>query len=180
MGYFRHKLDRARSRDAVNTTLRRQSRALTAAPSYVCASPDEIHRPCAYRRYAVKGIDPDSQHHRGLFIAAGELGRSGELWQDEAERLRRALNWFNTNLTVPKGIPPRAIFWFKPDAEDCHRRAYEIVRLLRAYGYVVWVYQSARPGRVVYDDAQQVAVVPFSVREWTRTEPVWAWESATE
>jgi hypothetical protein len=180
MGYFRHKLNRARSRDAIDRTLRRQSVALTAAPSYVSTSPDEIRLPCVYRRYVVKGIDPDSQHHRGLFMAADELRNSDALWHDEAERLRRALNWFNTNLTVPKGIPPRAIFWFKPDAEDCRRRAYEIVRLLRAYRYAVWVYEAVRPGRVIYDDAQQVAVVPFSVRGWTRTEPVWAWEPATD
>jgi len=175
MGYLRHKLDRARSRDSVTNSLRRQCHAATAAPSFVAASPTENRPPTTYRRFAVRGIDHDSQHHRGLFCAAGELQRSDTLWRDDAERLRRALNWFDTNLLVPRGIPSRAIFWFKHDADDCHRRTYEIVRLLRENGYTVWAFESARPGRVVYEDERQIAVVPFAPKTWARAEPRWAW-----
>jgi hypothetical protein len=127
----------------------------------------------------VKGIDEDSQHDRGIFVAAGELRRSGELWQDEFDRLGRALKWFNTNLIVPKGIPPRAIFWFKPDARECHWRTYEIVRLLRLYGYTVWMLEARRLGRVVYEDDVQVAALPFAARAWRRGEPHWPWNDTT-
>jgi hypothetical protein len=179
MGYFRHKLDRARSRGAVNHTLRRQAQALTATPLFVRTSPSENLPIARYRRFAVRGIHQDSQHHRGLFCAAGELQSSNTLWREDAERLGRALHWFNTNLVVPKNIPSRAIFWFKRDADQCHRRTYEIVRLLRGNGYTVWTFEAVRTGRVVYEDDLQVAAVPFAPKAWTRAEPGWEWETAT-
>jgi hypothetical protein len=177
MGYFRHKLDRARSRAALDDARQSQARALAAAPAFVRASRSDARPHSSYLRYAVRGIHEDSQHHRGIFVAAGELHRSGELWQDEYDRLRRALNWFNANLIVPKGVAPRAIFWFKPAAHECHLRMYEIARLLRLYGYTVWSFEARRPGRVVYEDDLQVAALPFAARAWERREPTWPWEA---
>ena len=178
MGYFRHKLDRARSRDLRNAARRRQACALIHCPALI--SPGNTESPAGnFRRYAVKGVLQDSQHHSGIFVAAGELSRSGELWRDEYERLGRALNWFNANLIIPKGVPRKAIFWFKPSAAECHWRTYEIVRLLRLYGYTVWMLEARRPGRIVYEDELQVAVLPFAPRAWERTEPNWPWDAFT-
>ena len=179
MGYFRHKLDRARCRAQSASARLRKSHALVAAGVVLRQPHTEAAPPTRYRRYAVKGIDPDSQHQRGIFIAAGELKRSGELWDEEYQRLSRALAWFNTNLIVPRGVPPKAIFWFKPAASDCQRHAYEIVRLLRLYGYTVWAIEARRPGRVVYEDDLQVAALPFAAKEWEWGEPCWPWMEAT-
>ena len=174
MGYFRRKLDRARCRTATYTARNRQGCAFVATSADVAPAADEAPAAGDYRRFVVKGIDPDSQHHRGIFIAAGDLKEAGELWREEYERLSRALTWFNRNLIVPRGVPPRAIYWFKPSADDCHRRTYEIVRLLRLYGYTVWMLQARRPGRVVYEDDLQVGAIPFTVRDWQRGEPEWS------
>ena len=178
MGYFQHKLDRARRGAAAHAARRRQSRALVTSGAVFPPSDGDAVPVAGYRRYAVPGIDPDSQHHRGIFVAAGELERSGELWDHEFKRLRRALTWFNTNLCVPKGVSLKAIYWFKPSATACHWHAYEIIRLLQAYGHNVWMLEARRPGRILYEDELQIGALPYAAKEWAWTEPTWPWAGA--
>ena len=96
----------------------------------------------------------------GVFAAAGELLESGELEPDTARALQDVCDWFNDNLPVPGGIDRRdAVFLFKSNAVECTRRIWELVWILREAGFVAEMQKTTRPGRVVYEDAYQVAVV---------------------
>jgi hypothetical protein len=118
-------------------------------------------------RFVVGG---DDEHHRaltGVITEARLLRDRGELSASETARLEESYAWFNENLPVPPfdiGRWPRdVVAWFKDDAGESVRRMWEIVSLLRDHDIPVRLLKSANPGRVVYEDLNQVVVV-----EWNR------------
>ena len=97
----------------------------------------------------------------GLFSAAYYLRNECELPQYDRERLEQLLDWFAAELTVPpKGaIPNKAIFWYK-DVGSFSHKMWELVEILRYYGFTPELITAKSIGRVVYQDSHQCAALP--------------------
>jgi hypothetical protein len=115
-------------------------------------------------------VGADGQHHReltGIITEARLLRDLGELSADESARLEALYNWFNEHLAVPpfstRSWPRDAVAWFKDDAHGPVRRMWDFVALLEDHGVPVRLPRSSNPGRVLYEDQDQVVVA-----EWNR------------
>ena len=126
-------------------------------------------RPVRYLRLAVSERDGDSQRPLGVFQAAYRLRDQGILDPSDTQELADALAWFGKYLTVPREVPPRAIFWFSVDSHEHVRRLWTLARILRAHGREVRMYTCGSPGRVVYDDGVQVGAIPVDRRVGVRS-----------
>ena len=114
-----------------------------------------------YVRFVIAATDPTSHQPRGVFQAIHDLLGSGHLGADDFKRVREDLDWFNHHLDAPKyKIHPRAIFWFRSRAENCTRRMWKFVQLLRIHGTQVEMITTRDPGEVVYFDEHQIAAMP--------------------
>lgn len=115
-----------------------------------------------YIRFAIDQLDPDSTRPQGVFAAAYALGDSKFLSDIDKAQLSSLLGWFSQNLPVPRKFNRRhAIFWFKSDAEACTRKMWELVLFLQSRSRRVNMLRTRRPGYIFYEDAFQVAAVPF-------------------
>ncbi len=106
----------------------------------------------------------------GVFGLVNLLGKHGHLTPED-EQLRRTRNrWFDDAYPDPSTVDPAvyepavnpgAVAWFKKDAA-AHLIAatLEHCTILDSYGVAWERVESDDPGRVVYDDAHQVVVVP--------------------
>jgi hypothetical protein len=115
-----------------------------------------------FLRFAVTQIDEDSHEPQGIFVAAYDLIDSCELTKEESKQLRELLDWFSENLPNPPDdfYASRAIFWFKSTAHETIARIWELVYLLRLYGYHIEVYKTRRLSNMCYEDEFQVAAYP--------------------
>ena len=167
MGYFRPRISRMRCATQVDAAVSRQARAdlMPWRPAPDAPPPASASARAVFLRFAVGEIDADSQEQLGIFQAAYGLG-SGT-----GRRFDSALEWFCEHLVAPGDVPARAIFWFKADADACVGHVWEMIRALKSSGLAVWMMRCRQPGRVVYEDAHQVAAIPHRTRSW-RTRPV--------
>jgi hypothetical protein len=156
MGYFRRKIRRGRCRAAMHGI----AHAPADDPPLPEAPRAEVAQGQVFLRLAAHELHPASTYPAGIFAAAGWLRDSARCTIEDRARLRRWLRWFNRNLTVPRDIPPAAIFWFRADGRCCLHRLWGIVRTLRRYGSPVRFVTTVRPGRVVYSDNVQIAAIP--------------------
>ncbi|MFD3464482.1 hypothetical protein ACFWVM_32610 [Nocardia fluminea] len=118
--------------------------------------------------------------HPGVFGLVNGLWAAGHLSTGEVRFRREGNDWFSENLTNPSDIDPEvydrarypsAASWFKTSAVSMIERVEGYLAILDAHG-VEWVrLDSAAPGEIVYDDAEQVVVVPFSDNHLLR-EPI--------
>jgi hypothetical protein len=117
-----------------------------------------------FRRFTVCELDPDSQSHKGVFAVAYELRYRDKLSRDESELLKEILEWFQTNLPVPRCFArdPRAVCWFTPDAGEPLTRMWELVSFLEAKDISVRMYKTKDPGARLYRDEYQVVAIPQS------------------
>jgi hypothetical protein len=160
MGYFQRKLRRSRCRAEIADAMRRPVppdltewvRATSAPPR----GPD-FH----FIRLATQSIDDQSHEPQGVFAAAYELRRDHTLARRHREALNDLLTWFGENLTAPKTIYALAIFWFRSDAHPCIENIWRLIDVLRANDIAVTMMHTDKPGTIVYEDALQVAAVPF-------------------
>jgi len=107
--------------------------------------------------------------HPGIFALVNGLAADGVLSADE-ERLRSEGNaWFEANFTDPstvdpdvydRGLNPGAVAWFKSTSSHLVDRASGYLAILDAHGVPCEVATSDSPGRVIYEDADQIVVVP--------------------
>jgi len=126
-----------------------------------------------YIRFITMRIDADSEAPEGIFRAASFLRDDEELPPYDAEHLRDILKWFGAHLPTPSRFArsrqphrkKKAISWFKSSAHDHIAKAREIVRLLDEHGWHVRTVKTDQPGFVVYEDAFQIAAVPFASTE---------------
>lgn len=105
----------------------------------------------------------------GVFGLVNTLAKQG-LLTDEEERFRRANNdWYDANYTNPTNVDPAvydldlnpgAVAWFKSSAVRLIERVDGYLRILAAHGVACDRVESHDPGRVVYEDADQIVVVP--------------------
>ncbi|PPK70139.1 hypothetical protein V5P93_000984 [Actinokineospora auranticolor] len=104
----------------------------------------------------------------GVFGLVNGLAREGRLTAEQ-EAFRRANNdWFEANFTNPSTVDPTvydqdlhpgATAWFESSAAHLVERVTGYLSILDAHG-VGWVrLESADPGRVIYEDTEQVVVV---------------------
>ncbi|SER34983.1 hypothetical protein [Lentzea albida] len=110
---------------------------------------------------------PDRQgRFLGVFSLVNGLARRERLTPEQ--HLFRRLNndWYDANYTDPSTVDPSvyrrpdAVAWFRPTSTHLLSRVTGYLDLLDAHG-VPWVrLESDDPGRVVYEDADQVVVVP--------------------
>lgn len=81
----------------------------------------------------------------------------------QVSRLEEAYAWFEELLPVrpfePARWPRDVVAWFKDDAGEPIRRMWDIVAILRDHDVPVRLLRSAHPGKVLYEDRFQVAVV---------------------
>ncbi|MBT2506563.1 hypothetical protein J7I98_11775 [Streptomyces sp. ISL-98] len=109
-------------------------------------------------------------HFPGVFALVNNLAREGKLTAEQ-ERFRRAGNdWYDAAYTDPSTVDPSvyddrvnpgAVAWFKPTAVGLIARVGGYLEILAAHGVDCRLLRSADPGRVVYEDAHQVVVVPY-------------------
>lgn len=120
----------------------------------------------------------------GVFAMANGLARSGLLGPTDGEWLRAANAHMNAAYPDPTGITadcydpqmnPGARAWFKGDASELIEAARAYLHLLDRSG-VGWVeLRTARPGRVVHEDAVQVVAVPYRYPDdWPVVRPPWS------
>lgn len=121
-----------------------------------------------YLRLAALHRDARSGQRRGVLRSAGALFATLDLLREEQDELDEICNWFNRHLKVPRIRVPQAIFWFKPDARACLDRAWQLAWCLRRHQVHVDLIRTRRPGRVVYEDHQQVAAIPWTDTHWHR------------
>ncbi|GGS55010.1 hypothetical protein [Actinokineospora fastidiosa] len=104
----------------------------------------------------------------GIFCLVNGLAQAGQLSETQ-ERFRRTNNdWYNANFTNPSTIDPSvydhelhpgAAAWFKASAAHLLERVAGYLAILDAHG-IGWIrLDSTNPGRILYEDADQVVVV---------------------
>lgn len=105
----------------------------------------------------------------GIFVLVNGLARDGLLTSGQ-ERFRRTTNeWYDAAYTNPAhvdpavydpAVHPRAVAWFKPSAGRLIGRVDGYLQILTAH-HVPWQRaESLDPGRIVYEDPDQIVVVP--------------------
>ena len=157
MGYFKRKLDRGRSRRLV----RALNDAAVDGKAWQ-AIPERPPRKRGFVRFAARDLHEDSGRRRGIFSAAYRVLRAHEVDAHLAAQLKRELTWFGDNLISPNLDHVHAIFLFKSDARECMKHIWALLHHLREANVWVEMQTFARPGRAVYEDDQQVAVLPWA------------------
>jgi hypothetical protein len=122
-----------------------------------------------FLRFTICTRDEDSQYAQGIFAAIYELEEKGELAEHESAWFRQIEDWFDRHLKGPTRLTRsrkpraknRAICWLKSTAAEHVFKMREAAALLEYKGIPVQELLTERPGYVVYEDAFQVAAVPF-------------------
>lgn len=160
MGYFKRRVDRGRARDLLRAL---HERGEAERPWEVV--PDQPPRKPCFLRFASLEIHEGSQRRTGIFWIAYDVLDDPHVDPATASDIRAALDWFNTNLRVPRLRDERAVCLFKSSAAVCMQRAWDLMHGLRRAGVIVEMQSVVNPGRVVYEDELQVAVVPWADAE---------------
>ena len=124
-----------------------------------------------YLRFATFRIDPDAHRPQGVFQRAYALLAADELHLEERRRLLRALRYFEHDLPLPYLWEQRAVFWFKAECARCTHHAWDLANALKASGVPVMPVRTLKPGLVVYEDACQIAAIPFRDTFRSRSHP---------
>ena len=101
----------------------------------------------------------------GVFGACHHLKRAGRLSPEEVKLFEDIDEWYRGALPEPPfyedGNPQKAVTWFKdtPEVRELAARLDALVDLLRKHGVECRVSRSADPGRIIYEDRSQIAVV---------------------
>lgn len=108
----------------------------------------------------------------GLFGLVNGLWRAGQLTEEQASFRRTSGDWYNAAYTDPstvdptvydRTINPGAAAWFKAEATHLLGPIPGYLAILDAHGVGWRRLESDDPGRVIYEDADQVVVVPRSI-----------------
>jgi len=123
----------------------------------------------AYIRFQSAEPNGDGRHP-GFFGLINTLSRSGRL-SPEQEEFRRANHaWYEAHYTNPATVDPTvydhavnpgATAWFKESAEELVARAGGYLEILAAHGIRCdRLVSEVPPGRIIYEDEDQIVVVP--------------------
>ncbi|MFI6813567.1 hypothetical protein ACIBG7_14200 [Nonomuraea sp. NPDC050328] len=106
--------------------------------------------------------------HPGVFGLVNRLGKEGRLSPREERFWREGNAWYEANVTDPSAVDPTvydrelnpgAAAWFKASASHLIDRVAGYLEILDAHGERCVRVESPDPGRVVYEDDDQVVVV---------------------
>lgn len=107
--------------------------------------------------------------HTGVFGIANGLAHGGKLSDAERAAWRAGNDWFNLAYPDPSDsnpgvydpqVNPQAAAWFKDTATHLLERIEPYLEMLRRHDVLFERLVSDDPGRVIYEDAVQVVVVP--------------------
>ncbi|MEV5678252.1 MULTISPECIES: hypothetical protein [unclassified Streptomyces] len=108
-------------------------------------------------------------HFPGVFALANGLAREGRLSEEQHRFWRAGNDWYDSSFTNPSDVDPSvydpavnpgAVAWFKVTAVELIARVDGYLTLLAAHRVPCERVESADPGTIVYEDADQVVVVP--------------------
>ena len=102
-----------------------------------------------------------------MFQAASFLLNSDIMCPYEQEWLEEVWVWFRYNLSAPDiykqtRIDYNVICWFKHTANEHLQKMYEMSVIPGQYGLNVSQVKSCKPGYIIYEDEDQIAVLPFA------------------
>jgi hypothetical protein len=125
----------------------------------------------------------------GVFALVNGLAFDGKL-TDAQERFRRDTNaWYTRSYTNPADVvpdlyshqtSPGAISWFKVTAVHLLERVEGYLELLRAHAVDYEVVCSTQPGRIIYEDADQIVAVPWDATPCRACDPTRPLDAAEE
>lgn len=110
-------------------------------------------------------------HFPGVFALANGLAREGRLNEAEHRFWRAGNDWFDAVYTDPSTVDPAvydpdlhpgAVAWFKADAAHLIVRVTGYLELLATHGVECERMESSDPGRIIYEDGDQVVAVPWT------------------
>ena len=116
----------------------------------------------------------ESQRQRlGLFQALDEARECDFAPSWALKELGEVYGWFKTNLAVPgqfsrggrKGRGQPGLSWFKPAAKHLFEPIPRYLEILANHNLPCDRYLSPAPGRILYEDAHQIVVVPTEPEE---------------
>ncbi|WP_260640459.1 hypothetical protein [Streptomyces angustmyceticus] len=109
-------------------------------------------------------------HFPGIFALANSLAQQGKLTDEQYRFWRTGNDWYDAHYTNPshrdptvydRELHPGAVAWFKTRAVHLIERVDGYLELLAAHDVPCARIESANPGRVIYEDDDQVVVVPW-------------------
>lgn len=124
----------------------------------------------AYVRFQSTDPTPDGRHP-GFLGLINNLSRAGRLTAEEEDFRRTTHTWYEAHHTNPTTVDatvydptinPGAAAWFKDSATPVISRAEGYLQILEAHGVrCTKLVAPDPPGRTIYEDADQIVVVPF-------------------
>lgn len=109
-------------------------------------------------------------HFPGIFALANGLARNGKLNDDQYRFWRAGNDWYDANYPNPsdtdptvydRDLNPGAVAWFKATALHLIERVDGYLDLLAEHQVPFERIESVDPGRIIYEDDDQVVVVPW-------------------
>ena len=126
------------------------------------AIPDSPARGRRFIRFSTRLVDQGSRRRKGVFVTAYEVRDDASTDPHVASALADLIAWFCEHLPIPQMEEPRAIFLFKSQATPCMEQVWALAYALREAGVWVEMQTFEQPGRIVYEDEHQVAVIPWA------------------
>ena len=124
-----------------------------------------------YLRFESRLEHGDYKFRFGIFQAAMNLRDNEAVAEYVREAMRQDIDWYKEFLPSPDEdyfLLRRhgrqaclGVCWFKYQATEMIRRAYDMKHRLDAWGYPITVLKSRAPGRIKYQDDYQVVVNPY-------------------
>ncbi|HLM02729.1 MAG TPA: hypothetical protein VK400_16875 [Pyrinomonadaceae bacterium] len=122
-------------------------------------------------RFIVKYFNRQTNREEtGIFRAADYVRDFSQIGAAEKENLQKLIEWFDENLPVPEFYDDPAkrseqqhtYFWFKVSAIGFLEKMNALTKILEENGIRVEKLTAAEiPGKLVFEDECQIAVVPF-------------------
>lgn len=113
-------------------------------------------------------------HFPGVFALTNGLAREGRLSVTEHALWRASNDWYDTHVTNPATVDPTvydatlnpgAAAWFRATATTPLTRVLPYLDILSAHGVPCVRVETRTPGRIIYEDAEQVVAVRALVPE---------------
>lgn len=124
-----------------------------------------------YIRFIAKYFNKQTEREEtGIFRAADYVRDFSEISTAERKEIQKIIEWFDENLPVPEFYDDptqrteeqHTYFWFKINADEFLERMNLLNEILKKYEVKVEKLSAENvPGKLVFEDYCQIAVVPF-------------------
>lgn len=107
--------------------------------------------------------------YTGVFGLVNGLSKAGRLTPEQESFRRTSNDWYDANFTNPTDVDatvydpavnPGAAAWFKETSTRLVERVDGYLEILARHGIACEPVRSADPGQVVYEDIDQIVVIP--------------------